>query len=43
MNSDDELDAAMREVMELIGERCDFAHWIDDYFDDVDPDEINAG
>ncbi|ODR99306.1 hypothetical protein AUC68_04745 [Methyloceanibacter methanicus] len=33
---DDVLDAEQREVMELIGERCDFGHWIDDYLIDLD-------
>jgi hypothetical protein len=41
MNYDDEFDAAMREVMELTGERCDPKFWIDDYFDDLD--DIDAG
>lgn len=37
MNGDDNLDSEMREVMELIGDRCDFRHWIDDYFEGTDP------
>lgn len=41
MINDENIEECMREVMELIGERCDFAHWIDDYFDDLD--EISAG
>ena len=42
MNDEDKLDAEMREVMELIGERCEFAYWIDDYFDTFDDLEGGA-
>lgn len=31
--NDDPTDDEYREVMELIGDRCDFKNWIDDYFD----------